>query len=356
MNMKYILVTFLLIFTLSSCWNNKNTDTKELIDNAPDNIEETIDINDVKVEKNNLDTNNIAETKNDIVNKSKEENFFKLSQKALEDLNIKLCKAISDDNYKSNCINDIVNKKIDIWNIDLNFCNEISIDETKNRCLDVYYKKEALSSWDINMCSSISDSMQKNICQYDIYNKNKDNIDDVKYCDIFTDDIQKNSCITNVNKNLTNNTYVVKSCDRFSDPIQKQSCRRDVILKNAREWINKCNIATDIMLKDECIFEYNVAMGVKNKTKLYCDKIDVPMQKDRCIQLVVEKLNKNNSTNEYCSLYSTNMKQETCKSTFNTASFNNIEITPKEFCDNLMTNNDGSNVDIDLCYRLTWVN
>jgi len=356
MNKKYILAMLLLIFTLSSCWNNKSTDTRELIDTTTDTIEKAIDINDANVKGNNLDINNLTEAKNDIVNKSKEEKFFKLSQKALEDLNVKLCRGIDDVDYKSSCINNVVNKKIDIWNIDLNFCNEISIDEIKNRCLDVYYKNKAISIWDINICSNISDSMQKNICQNDIYNKNKDNIDDVKYCDIFTDDIQKNSCITNVNKNLTKNTYVVKSCDRFSDQMQKQSCRRDVILKNAREWINKCNIATDIMLKDECIFEYNVAMGVKNKTKLYCDKIDDPMQKDRCIQLVVEKLNKNNSTNEYCSLYDTKMKQETCKSTVNTTSFNNIEITPKEFCDNLMTNNDGSNVDIDLCYRLTGVN
>jgi hypothetical protein len=107
------------------------------------------------------------------------------------------------------------------------------------------------------------------------------------------------------------------------------------------------------MLKDKCIFEYNVAMSIKNKSKSYCDKIDDPMQSDRCIQLVVEKLNKNNSTNEYCSLYNTKMKQETCKSKVNTTSFNNIEITPKEFCNNLMTNKDGSNVDINLCYRLT---
>jgi len=179
--------------------------------------------------------------------------------------------------------------------------------------------KTANKKQDVKLCTKINDSFLKDNCTLDIFNKNYKKITDIKYCDIFTGELSKNDCTNKINENLTKNTMVVKSCTRFEDSIQNYQCKRDVILRNAEQWINKCNLAKDDLLKNECLSKLNISLWVKEKTLKYCEsnKKDV-LSIDFCKQNIINELNKSEETNKYCELYTNSkLKVEQCKQ-FNT--------------------------------------
>jgi len=108
---------------------------------------------------------------------------------------------------------------------------------------------------------------------------------------------------------------VIKSCNRFIDKIQKNSCKREVILRNAEEWIDKCDFATDDMLKNECTQKLKFIKWVKEKTLKYCgnDNWDT-LSKNNCEQSIIKELNTKENTDKYCELYTeSKLKVEQCK-------------------------------------------
>lgn len=346
--MKKTFIALFILFLLSSCWTNTDQFTnKDLIN---ENINTLIE--DEIIEEGKLINDNSGELLN--VDNDK---FLEISKEALDNLDINICNQINIIDYKNTCISDIVNKKIEFKIIDIVFCESIQNLYIKNICIDSFYNISAENSWDIKLCNNITDNLTKNSCKNNIFNSNKSELVDIKYCDIFDEEMQKSNCINEIIKNTTSDTMVTKSCDKFTDIIQINSCKNDVIIRNAKQWINKCSLSSDLMIKNQCINEYNISKWIKEKTLSYCnsESSDI-MQISTCENKVIEELNKNESTKKYCDLLDTKMKIESCKSSYNT-NLNSFEIVnPKDFCDNLMNNNDWTMVDKNLCYKLTWVN
>jgi len=361
--MKKILILILSLFIITSCWNNDNHKDiskqwdlqNEVINNK---IKETFNVSSKKSESKEVlkeqntdsaDNENIVPILDRINNwpidkkfcsslednknkfkcnlelkaREKRKIAFETNEKARNDLDIKVCNSLIEDEQKNNCISWVIETKINLEIKDKSFCDEIpkwniQLEQLINRCISKYYYTQAKEKQDIKICEKVTDQLQKWSCLNEIFNKDKENITDTKYCDIFTDNINKNNCIYQINKNLTKNTMVIKSCDRFIDNIQKNTCKREVILRNAEEWIDKCDFATDDMLKNECIQKLHFIKWVKEKTLKYCiiDNWD-DLSKNSCEQSIIKELNMKEKTDKYCELFKdSKLNVEQCKYDF----------------------------------------
>lgn len=390
--MKKILILILSLFIITSCWNNtqdinitnkadinnEKQDTANIMHNnweQEDVLNEWITsnkildpildrINNWKIDTEFCDSieNNKIKLRCKVELKSREERkvIFETTEKAKNDLDIKVCNSLNNQDQKNNCISWVIETKIQFWVKDKRICDEIpewnkQLELLINRCLSNYYYSQAKEKQDIQLCDKIWDKLQKSSCLNEIFNTEKENITDIKYCDIFWNDLNKNDCINKVNKNLTKNTMVIKSCDRFTENIQKNSCKREVIMRNAEVGIDKCNYATDNILKNECSQKLNFTKWVKEKTLKYCwDSSNWwNLEISTCKSNIINELNKTENTDKYCELYTeSKLKVEQCKQDIN--NIVSVEISPKQFCDNLMTNTDWSSVDKQKCYELVW--
>jgi len=351
--MKKILILILSLFIITSCWNNtqdinitNKAENKQLINNEKQDTakimhnnwgEEEVSnewitsnkildpildrINNWKIDNEFCDSieNNKNKLRCKVELKSREERkvIFETNEKAKNDLDIKVCNSLNDKEQKNNCILWVIDIKIQFWVKDKKTCDQI-LEWNKlliNRCLSSYYYTKAKEKQDIKLCVKISDQLQKSSCLNDIFNNEKENITDIKYCDIFWNDLNKNECLNKVNKNLTKNTMVIKSCDRFTFEMQRNSCKREVILRNAEAGIDKCNLSTDNILKNECTQKLNFTKWVKEKTLKYCWNDDLDnLNNSSCESNIIKELNKQEKTDKYCELYKeSKLKVEQCK-------------------------------------------
>lgn len=141
-----------------------------------------------------------------------EENNSLYSQ-ALENKDPDKCLEKEDTESANTCLKNLAyhleNKEI---------CNLIEVEDTKNRCLDYYFLKQANSASDLEICTNIKKESRKGSCVVKIM-RNNQNISQ-EDCEVFTEDF-KESCEKTISFHQAENS---EDCEKIEDEAMRQEC------------------------------------------------------------------------------------------------------------------------------------
>ena len=207
-----------------------------------------------------------------------------------------LCEKITDNILKTQCENDIIYTET-VKTGALEGCDNISDPKQQQKCKDKIIYSKAYTEGDVAQCEFLSDSSLKISCVAKVsekgdeiaFNKAVDNFDssqcanvsgakqaecydtvyfntgvtenDISACTRISDKELKNNCQDTVNRNLAILEEYAGYCAKIIAAESKSSCIREldkVFLKLAIREKNadKCNLISDITLKDRCLIAF----------------------------------------------------------------------------------------------------
>lgn len=288
------------------------------------------------------------------------DSYYKIQ--ATENLDLDFCSKIKDKVVQSECVNRNFEKIIE-QSDNLEVCLPIEDISQKNNCLNRLASKLAIDGKDQKICNELLDNEAREYCYVEYIESIRDTNTDITICKKLNNEDFRNNCIMGVNINLSKESTDMKVCDNFADDNMKNNCIFEIALKNAENWIDKCNYLDkkDENLLEICESKLAIWKWIKFKNLSACDGYE-NIEKQICETEITNALNKKVWSDQYCDLYKDEeLKKEECKRSFDMLQNHEKQVLIQEankwkvFCDSLLFDKRGRKIDKKLCYELVWV-